>query len=138
MKIEDRYLSDEELEKLIFQIEQNEMVSAPSGFMDEVLEKIGETKEEKIIPISSGRNKKIEFQKYCIRVITSVAAAIALVFLTPEVEMVRTVNVPTRQEVVGEIITREEALDNTGHFEKLWNQISYELGGLLNETTKKE
>ena len=138
MKTEDRYLSDEELEKLIFQIEQDEIVLAPSGFMDEVLEKVGETKEEKIIPISSERNKKAEFQKYCIRVITSVAAAIAWVFLMPEIETVRIANVPARQELVGEIITREEALDNTGYFEKLWNEISYELGGLLNETTKKE
>ena len=138
MKIEDRYLSDEELDALIFQIEQNEMVSAPSGFMDEVLEKIGEAKEEKIIPISSVRNKKLEFQRYCIRVITSVAAAIALVFFVPEVEPVSVIDVPTKQEVIGESFTREEALDNTGHLEKLWNQISYELGGLLNETEKKE
>ena len=138
MNMGEKYLSEEELNALIAQIEQSEMVTTTSDFMDEVLKKIGEPKEEKVVVISSNQNRKWEFERYCIRVITSVAAAIVMVFCMPEVETTREMKVPVRQEVIGKNIIREEALDDTGYFEKIWNKVSDELGGLLNETKKEE
>lgn len=65
------YLSDEELERLMNQVEQEELVAAPPDLM------------ERILGAEQAAQKK-EFYAYCFRVITSMAAAIALVFLLPE------------------------------------------------------
>ena len=63
------YISGAELEQLIARIEQEELVAAPPDLMENILESVG--------------TKKKEFRMYCFRVITSVAAAVALVFLLP-------------------------------------------------------
>ena len=65
------YISDDELERLINQVEQEELVAAPPDLMESILE-------------AAGKTKKKEFTVYCFRVITSVAAAVVLVFLLPE------------------------------------------------------
>ena len=64
------YISDAELEQLIARVEQEELVAAPPDLMDNILEAVG--------------TRKQEFRMYCFRVITSVAAAVALVFVMPE------------------------------------------------------
>lgn len=130
MKMEETYLSDEELDLLIFEIEQNELVSTPPGFADEILTRIGKQQEQE--------NKRIEFRRYCLRVITSVAAAVALVFFMPEAEMAEARSIPEREAVVGKVITREKALDDTGMITKVWNELNMKIGGLSNETEKKE
>lgn len=127
------YISDDELERLISQVEQEELVAAPPDLMESILEAVV--------------NRKKEFHAYCFRVITSVAAAVALVFLLPELtkgmdlngaalqrnpeksEIVRTVPsyeevmipVPSKNEVVAVkvIPSKEEVLDDTGFFEKV-------------------
>ena len=60
MNTEEIYLSDEELEFLISEIEQNELVSVPPDFANEVLAKITEQQEERTQTRSVKRNKKIE------------------------------------------------------------------------------
>ena len=130
MKIEETYLSDEELDLLIFEIEQNELISTPPGFADEILTRIGKQQEQE--------NKRIEFRRYCLRVISSVAAAVALVFFIPEAEMAEARSIPERQAMVGEIISREKALDDTGMITKIWKELNMKIGGLSNETEKKE
>ena len=130
MKIEETYLSDEELDLLIFEIEQNELVSTPPGFADEILTRIGKQQEQE--------NKRIEFRRYCLRVISSVAAAVALVFFIPEAEMAEARSIPERQAMVGGIISREKALDDTGMITKIWKELNMKIGGLSNETEKKE
>ena len=74
------YISDEELERLINQVEQEELVAAPPDLMERILEAERET--SPLIYCEAARKK--EFYAYCFRVITSVAAAVALVFLLPE------------------------------------------------------
>ena len=64
------YLTDEELEQLIADVEANEMITAPPGMMEEILAGI--------------QHKKKIFQLYCFRVITSAAAAILLLFPLPQ------------------------------------------------------
>ena len=128
------YISDEELERLINQVEQEELVAAPPDLMESILE-------------AAGKTKKKEFTAYCFRVITSVAAAVALVFLLPELakgmnvngaasqkhpaksEVVQTVPnyeevtvpVPSKSEVltVKVVPSKEEVLDDTGLLEKV-------------------
>ena len=127
------YISDEELERLINQVEQEELVAAPPDLLENILNaereishltcceaacvsaeaakqitKVGLTREEfakdreispterlaeadtavamatKVIKVNVASARKKEFYAYCFRVITSVAAAVALVFLLPE------------------------------------------------------
>ena len=85
MKLEPNYLSDEELENLIVDIEEHDLVSAPPELLNQVLSVIEDSKPyiQNAIPFDIQRKKTIEFRKYCFQVITSVAAAIVLVFLFP-------------------------------------------------------
>lgn len=172
MNIEDRYLSDEELELLILEVEENELVSAPPGFMEEILLKMEDlqtqqkenqdisdeqitmmlvksgqsTKSQKMEDVvgaqdnsvSISESKIVEFRRYCLRVITSAAAAIAILFALPSTEPVEIQQVPTRQELVGKSISREDALDDTGFLTKIMNGLNNRNGGLSNETEKEE
>lgn len=151
------YISDEELERLIFQVEQDELVAAPPDLMESILEAAEnsgvqeELSTAKVVLLSAVERKK-EFRAYCFRVITSVAAAVALVFLLPELtnqmningvpipepveksavvgtvpdraEVVRTV--PDRATVMGVQITpsKEEMLNDTGFIEKVINSTA--------------
>ena len=113
------YISDEELERLISQVEQEELVAAPPDLLENILNAEPELshlmcceatyvleEEAKQIPNACFAKGKItevpealtaqstvkrmsaagkkEFYAYCFRVITSVAAAVVLVFLLPE------------------------------------------------------
>lgn len=79
------YISDDELEHLINQVEQEELVAAPPDLVESILEAVEQ--EEKAtsqpVPVKRIATKRKEFYAYSFRVITSVAAAIALVFLLP-------------------------------------------------------
>lgn len=126
MKIEDGYLTDEELNQLILEVEKNELVSAAPGIMDEILTKIETQKTKQHLSVES---KRKEFQRYCIRVITSVAAAVALVFLTSNMGDMKVSEVPSRQELVGTIVTREEVLNETGVINQIKNLLNKKIGG---------
>lgn len=88
MKLDQNYLSEEELDLLISDIEEHDLVQAPPDLLNQILYTIEES-----IPFENNtsllekdslqRKKTIEFRKYCLQVITSVAAAIVLVFLLP-------------------------------------------------------
>lgn len=128
MKFENTYLSDEELEQLILNVEQNELVAAPPDLLDEILAGVevqqGDLKQmmgtqqepvqEAIRQNRCSENKGKEFRRYCFRVVTSAAAAIALVFFAPNMENAPKLEVPSRQEVEETSLTREEVLDDSG------------------------
>ena len=131
------YISDDELEHLINQVEQEELVAAPPDLMESILEAM---EGPRVARVS-------EFRAYCFRVITSVAAAIALVFLLPQLTDRMNLNrmpvaVPVDKNDVVEIIpaqaeviktvpdkamvvaanlipSKEEVLDDTGFIEKV-------------------
>lgn len=138
MSLEKDYLSEEELMQLILEVEEHELVPAPPELLENILKEVEAPGESRIIPIDSKKDKNREFRRYCIRVITSVAAAIALVFLTPNVGSMKVSEMPSRQELVGKGITREEALKETGFINQVLNLLESEIGGLSNETEKKE
>ncbi len=84
MKRKKEYLSDEELKLLILEVEQNDMVIAPPDMDERILSGITPEWERKEEGLSEGQRRK-EFRHYCFRVWTSVAAAVVMVFLLPEV-----------------------------------------------------
>ena len=138
------YISDEELEQLILQVEQTELVEAPPYLMEEILEKLEFTEIRTVKTVAA---RKKEFYAYCFRVFASVAAAIALVFLLPELsgagwqqasmaegkrpEIPRWEEVsdaiPSREDVVltGKTPIKEEVLDDTGLFEKVFRNAGW-------------
>lgn len=138
MKLEENYLTDEQLMQLIQDVEENELVSAPPGLLDTILQEVEKAEKAQIKPITSRENRVKEFRRYCIRVITSVAAAVAIIFFTPNLESLEKVDVPSRQELVGENISREEALKENGVIDQIINILNNEIGGLSYETEKKE
>lgn len=129
------YISDEELEQLICQVEQTELVAAPPDLTENILKAAGLTQKA---------SKKKEFYAYCFRVITSVAAAVALIFLLPEMtewigrqnvapDFIKTeyrqeipayeevvTSVPSKEEVVAvkPAPKKEDVLSNTGAVER--------------------
>lgn len=109
------YLTDEELELLIAEVEENEMIAAPPNLMTDVLAKV-ETRP---------KTKSKEFQLYCFRVITSVAAAILLLFMLPGISQLQlklsevmeesmAVNDLRAEKVTLRYATKEEALNDKG------------------------
>ena len=106
MSLENEYLSDEELNALINEIEQGDLVMAPPGIREKVLEE--------------ARSKNTDFIRYCFQVVASAAAAIILLFLLPAVskDMMPKVTgdyeekIPTREEVLAtqQYATREEVV----------------------------
>lgn len=120
MSLENEYLSDEELNALINEIEQGDLVMAPPGIREKVLEE--------------ARSKNTDFIRYCFQVVASAAAAIILLFLLPAVskDMMPKVTgdyeekIPTREEVLAtqQYATREEVLDDTSVLQKLFQSIS--------------
>lgn len=82
------YLSDDEIDLLISGIEESDLVQAPVDMLDNILA---------VIDIN---RKKVEFRKYCLRVITSVAAAIALLIMIPEFMINGGMNIPKKDEVM--------------------------------------
>jgi len=106
------YLSDEELEQLIFTVEQQELVTAPPELLDKILKGVEESRESDRTP----DNKVREFRSDCFRVLTSVAAAIVIVFLLPKLQNIQLPEVSVRQDMVvsGKYATKEEALMDKG------------------------
>lgn len=84
--MEEQYLSDEQLQKLIMEVEELELVTAPGDVLAGVLQKLdGQRQESPCVTTRKQQSggKVIEFRRYCIRVATSAVAAIALVFTLP-------------------------------------------------------
>ena len=129
MSVENKYLTDEELTALILEVEEKEFVSAPPEFVLDVMAKITKAEEKR---------KTVEFRRYCIRVLGSVAAAIALLFWMPDIEPKKIDELPSRQELIGKTITREEALDDRTFFAKFMSNLNQEMGGIFNEAEKEK
>ena len=103
MKQEQGYPTDQELEQLIALTEQEELVQAPPELEERILRSLGisgahqealpESRrlyfpsgiENKMsaIPVKSKEERKTEFRRYCFRVLTSVVAAVLIVFTVP-------------------------------------------------------
>ena len=119
MKLKNEYLSDKELEQLILDVEQHELVAAPPEILERVLDNIETIQGNSNHNLGQNKpsdNKVREFRSYCFRVLTSVAAAIMIVFLLPELLDTQLADVSTRQDIVAprKYATKEEALNDKG------------------------
>lgn len=124
------YLTDEELEQLISDVETEGLMMAPPSLIDDVMEQIERaedvTKEcqsddscleptngevDKPPKVIDFEQRRKEYRRYCIRVMSSVAAAIAFVFLYLGGMDVQTEIIPSKESVMmQEVQTREEML----------------------------
>lgn len=158
------YLTDEELMLLIEEVEQKELVEAPPDLMEEILATVGGMEPDSVsvlperkpqpIPVRkvSLEKRRKEYRAYCFRVITSVAAAIALVFLLPEAvssvpkepsawetEITRG-RYESKEEALGGSNFLTKKLGGTGWFEyaNQWNIFEKINGGFNNETMQEK
>lgn len=83
MNRETGYLSDEMLDLLIAEVEQNELVMAPPDLKKGILDRI-----------SSERDVRKEYYQYCFRVAVSVAAAVILIFTLPDLQRRKNAEMP--------------------------------------------
>lgn len=88
MTLHNEYLTDEELEQLILDVEAGELVAAPPELTQNVVnvlfEKIKDDQASTRIKKSQEYKKRKEFAAYCIRVGMSVAAAVAFIMIIPK------------------------------------------------------
>lgn len=97
---EEKYLSDEELLRLISDVEKNELINAPCDLAEKIMAQFEEeektkqiklNQEEKAFPLRQNK----EYIQYCFRVFTSVAAAILILFSIPSLPDVETASRPS-------------------------------------------
>lgn len=136
MMIYNEYLSDEELHKLISETE-TDIVPAPPDLKEEILIALfGEpekAKSNRILKREASlsergiRQQPLEFARYCFRVVTTVAAAVAFIMIMPylpglsETALVDNIQTEIRQEVLWELKecpTKEEVLNEKSFWEK--------------------
>lgn len=78
------YLSDEELQKLIMDVELNDMTKAPANLQKKVLDAVDAV--DKAGNIAKTKKQKIiEYRLYSLKVALAVAAAIVVMFIVPGV-----------------------------------------------------
>lgn len=122
------YLSDEELECLMYEIESKDLVFAPPDIQEQVLNVLDETPH--MITERSNADKIREFKRYRFRVLATVAAAVVVVFLLPRVENLQQNAMPEKpsekQEFLkkGRYKTKEEALNDSGMLENMLGNVN--------------
>ena len=81
------YLTDAELSKLIAEVEPNELIPAAPDLQELILERLEAVEqEEKRLEEQRKCDRIREYKRYRFRVLTAVAAAVAVVFLLPGLE----------------------------------------------------
>ena len=111
----DKYLSDEELDRLINDVESEDLIAAPAQIQSEVLKAI-----EKENSASHHKNKVVELYRYSAKVVFAIAAALLLLFITPGITGSQD-RIPTREEVISQnrigvqIVTDGITADGSSH-----------------------
>ena len=122
------YLSDEELECLMCEIESKDLVSAPPDIQEQVLNALDETPH--VITERSNSDKIREFKRYRFRVLATVAAAVVAVFVLPRVENLQQHTMPEKPSVKQEFLkrgrykTKEEALNDSSMLENVLGNVN--------------
>ncbi|MBR5596003.1 MAG: hypothetical protein IKW30_01175 [Lachnospiraceae bacterium] len=140
------YLTDAELENMLCDIEQNDMVQAPPDMQERILEtlkcelhksqSLEAMEQEPFIQktteqLISKQDKIIAYKRYRFRVMTTVAAAVMVVFLLPRLENLQQpqVDFPKLLQKQEELIqskyaTREEILNRKGMLETVLGDVN--------------
>ena len=137
------YLTDEELNKMIEDIEENDLVTAPPDIEDSILLRLArEHGEEPDNPKKVVNRRTLSFTAYSIRVGIAVAAAIAILILMP----VGDNRLPQidRGKITAdiEILPKQGILHIIGSSNKIFKKESYFIrdlvGGLSNEKDEEK
>lgn len=115
-----KYLSDDELSRLIESVETEGLIQAPANLQSEVLGKIDEENLR-----NHQKNKVIEFYRYSAKVVFSIAAALLLMTIAPH-SLRETREIPSKEEVTT-LRQKDFLITNIENF-------FIEMGGFLNET----
>ena len=110
MKKDVEYLTDTELENLIQMVEQKELLPASPDLKEQILGTLGE---ENIIA----------FKRYRFRVLTTVAAAVLVIFLLPGYESSQQ-HQPREEVRQSRYATKEEALNDSGILNTLFGGVN--------------
>lgn len=120
------YLSDEELDNLILEIEEHEIIEAPPNLSDEILQSVFGNNEldaggnTEVINISNRKDKKRAYIIYSLKVAISVAAAIALMFVMPTIQDKSTVTKSKEEMLASEqVLSKDEVLNRNSSVSKL-------------------
>lgn len=123
------YLTDTELESLIREIEQRELVSTPPDLQDQIMEVLNQ--EMHALEERKAREKVVEYKRYRFRVMTTVAAAVMVVFLLPRLDGLQqketeSVRPPAKHEMVmkSRYETKEDALSDNGVLETMLGGVN--------------
>lgn len=121
------YLTEKELERMVCDLEQNDLVPAPSDMMIEILETLeqGILKEKEL----EKREKIIAYKRYRFQVLTTVAAAVLAVLLIPKLSDLQQqendfVKYNNEIEMQSRYETKEEALNDRGILEKILGKVN--------------
>ena len=123
------YLTDAELDSLIREIEQHEMVPSSPDLQEQILAALDQ--DAKAMEEQKAREKIIDYKKYRFRVMTTVAAAVLVVFLLPSLEGLQQqktelTRLPKKHEVVmkNRYETKEEALYDSRMLENMLGGVN--------------
>ena len=107
------YLTEEELNALIREVEMTEMTSAPPDLLDDILQKIDLAELAKPPRIVCIEKRRKEYRRFCIQVASSVAAAIVLLFMLPAFSGGKEMTVPAKEQVLAasDVKSKEEVLE---------------------------
>lgn len=122
------YLSDEELQSLMCEIESKDLVFAPPDIQEQVLNVLDETPH--VITERSNTDKIREFKRYRFRVLATVAAAVVAVFVLPRVENLQQHTMPEKPSAKQDFLkkgrykTKEEALNDSSMLENMLGNVN--------------
>ena len=123
------YLTDTELESLIQEIEKSELVSTPPDLQNQIMEAWNQ--EMHALEERKAREKVIEYKRYRFRVMTTVAAAVLVVFLLPRLESLQQQEIESAQPLMKhEVVmksryeTKEDALNDSGVLENMLGGVN--------------
>lgn len=121
------YLTEKELERIICDLEQNDLVQAPPDLMIDILEMLEqETLERETL---RKQEKIIAYKRYRFQVLATVAAAVLAVLLLPKLSDLQ----PQKKDFIehkyefvvkNRYETKEEALNDRGLLEKVLGGVN--------------
>ena len=112
------YLSDEELQKLISDVELNDMAETPVDLQKKVLDEISALSKSGNIA-KTKKQKIIEYRLYSLKVALAVAAAIVVMFIVPcvpvanrDIDLMEKINSQRDTSFRNEIIKKKEKIES--------------------------
>lgn len=111
--MEQNYLTDEELDALIREVEASEMTMAPPDLLDDILQKMDVSECAMPPRILHREKRRNEFLRYCLQVASGVAAAVVLLFLLPTFSGGKEMTVPAKEQVLAasDVKSKEDVLE---------------------------